>query len=66
MYYMCIYLSISLSLSLYIYIYTHIHIHIHIHIYHTCHNLPPSEINLGLCLAVFASSEGRYLFHRIG
>ena len=33
---------------------------------HTCHNLPPSEIDLGLCLAVFAGSEGRYLFHRIG
>ena len=33
---------------------------------HTCHILPPSEIDLGLCLAVFAGSEGRYLFHRIG
>ena len=33
---------------------------------HTWHILPPSEIDLGLCLAVFAGSEGRYLFHRIG
>ena len=33
---------------------------------HTCHILPPSEIDLGLCLAVFAGSGGRYLFHRIG
>ena len=33
---------------------------------HTCHNLPPSEINGGLFFAVFTGSEGRYLFHRIG
>ena len=33
---------------------------------HTCHILPPSEIDLGLCLAVFAGSRGKYLFHRIG
>ena len=33
---------------------------------HTCHPLPPSEIDLGLRLAVFTSSEGQYLFHRIG
>ena len=33
---------------------------------HTCHILPPSEIDLGLCLAVFAGSGGKYLFHRIG
>ena len=33
---------------------------------HTCHILPPSEIDLGLCLAVFEGSGGRYLFHRIG
>ena len=33
---------------------------------HTCHILPPSEIGLGLCLAVFAGSGGKYLFHRIG
>ena len=26
----------------------------------------PSEIDLGLCLAVFAGSEGKKLFHRIG
>ena len=34
--------------------------------FHTCHILPPSEIDLGLCLAVFAGSGGKYLFHRIG
>ena len=28
--------------------------------------LPPSEIDLGLCLAVFAGSGGKHLFHRIG
>ena len=33
---------------------------------HTCHILPPSEIDFGLCLAVFTGSGGRYLFHRIG
>ena len=33
---------------------------------HTCHILPPSEIDLGLSLAVFAGSGGKYLFHRIG
>ena len=33
---------------------------------HTCHVLPPSEIDLGLCLADFAGSGGRYLFHGIG
>ena len=33
---------------------------------HTCHILPPSETDLGLCLAVFAGSGGKYLFHRIG
>ena len=33
---------------------------------HTCHILPPSEIDLGLCLAGFAGSGGKYLFHRIG
>ena len=36
------------------------------HCDHTCHNRPPSEIDRGLFLAVFAGSEGRYLFHRIG
>ena len=36
------------------------------HIVHTCHILPPSEIDLGLCLAVFAGSGGKHLFHRIG
>ena len=35
-------------------------------IIHTRHILPPSEIDLGLCLAVFAGSGGKYLFHRIG
>ena len=33
---------------------------------HTCNIRPPSEIDLGLCLAVFAGSGGKYLFHRIG
>ena len=33
---------------------------------HTCHLLPPSEIDLGLCLAVFAGSGGTLFFHRIG
>ena len=33
---------------------------------HTCHILPPSEIDFGLCLAVFAGSGGKYLSHRIG
>ena len=35
-------------------------------IIHTCHILPPFEIDLGLRLAVFAGSGGKYLFHRIG
>ena len=29
---------------------------------HTRHILPPSEIDLGLCLAVFAGSEGNIYF----
>ena len=33
---------------------------------HTCHVLPPSEIDGGLFLAVFTGSEGKKLFHRIG
>ena len=33
---------------------------------HTCHILPPFEIDLGLCLVVFADSGGKHLFHRIG
>ena len=33
---------------------------------HTCHILPPSEIDLGLRLADFTGSGGKYLFHRIG
>ena len=49
-----------LSLSLYIYIY------IYMYIYHTCHILPPSEIDWGLFLAVFTGLEGKHLFHRIG
>ena len=36
------------------------------HAVRTCHNLPPSEIDGGLFLAVFTGAEGRYLFHRIG
>ena len=35
-------------------------------ILHTCHILPPSEIDLGLCFAAFAGSGGKSLFHRIG
>jgi len=34
--------------------------------FHTWHILPPSEIDLELFWAVFAGSEGKYLFHRIG
>ena len=30
-------------------------------IVHTCHILPPSEIDLGLCLADFKDLEGKYL-----
>ena len=39
-----------------------------LHIAHTMPPifLPPSEIDLELCLAVFAGSGGKYLFHRIG
>ena len=33
---------------------------------HTCHILPPSEIDSGLCLADFTDLEGKHLFHRIG
>ena len=33
---------------------------------HTCHILPPSEIDLGLFFVVFTVSEGKCLFHRIG
>ena len=33
---------------------------------HTCHILPPSEIDLGLFWADFAGSGGKHLFHRIG
>ena len=33
---------------------------------HTCHILPPSEIDWGLFWAVFAGSEGKHLFHIIG
>ena len=28
-------------------------------LFHGCHILPPSEIDLGLCLAVFAGSGGK-------
>ena len=34
--------------------------------FHSCHILPPSEIDLGLCFAIFAVSGGEHLFHRIG
>ena len=33
---------------------------------HTRHNLPPSEIDLGLFWADSTDSEGKHLFHRIG
>ena len=33
---------------------------------HTCHILPPSEIDLGLFWADLTGSEGQHLFHRIG
>ena len=33
---------------------------------HTCHILPPSEIDLGLFWANFTDFEGKHLFHRIG
>ena len=33
---------------------------------HTCHILPPSEIDLGLSWADFAGSGGKHLLHRIG
>ena len=33
---------------------------------HTCHILPPFEIDWGLFSAVFAGSEGKSLIHRIG
>ena len=47
--------------------YVYIYIYIYIVLYdHTRHILPPSEIDLGLCLAVFAGAGGKYLFHRIG
>ena len=35
-------------------------------LFHTCHILLPSEIDLGLRLAVFAGSGGKHIFHRIG
>ena len=42
------------------------HIRVRVHLTHTCHILPPSEIDSGLCLAVLAGSGGKFLFHRIG
>ena len=30
--------------------------------FHTCHILPPSEIDLGLCLAVLQAQEGNICF----
>ena len=33
---------------------------------YTCHNLPPSEIDLGLFWADSTGLEGKHLFHRIG
>ena len=60
--------------------YIQVHVCLYIYIYmcvpearfeapplHTCHILPPPlEIDLELCLAVFAGSGGNCLFHRIG
>ena len=39
---------------------------VRVQLLHARHILPPSEIDLGLCLAVFAGSGGKYIFHRIG
>ena len=33
---------------------------------HSCHILPPSEIDLGLFWADFTDLEGKHPFHRIG
>ena len=41
-------------------------LHFSMFVRHTCHILPPADIDLGLCLAVFAGSGGKHLFHRIG
>ena len=74
--YVCMY--VCMCVYIYIYIYTHVYTTCYVqHVLkgyrrpvgkgtHTCHILPPSEIDLGLCLAVFAGSGGKYVFHRIG
>ena len=71
--YVYIYIYIYICVYIYIYIHTHVHKYIYIYIYiyisqnnHTCHILPLSEIDLGLCLAEFAGAGGKYLPHRIG
>ena len=46
--------------------YINYNIYIYIYIYILAIFYPPLEIDLGLCLAVFAGSGGKYLFHRIG
>ena len=67
--YIHIHIYIYIILNILIYVYT-IHVciilTIPVNILHTCHILPPSEIDLGLCLPVFAGSGGKYSFHRIG
>ena len=73
--YICIYVYMYIC----IYVYMCVYIYIYIYMYdpcprarrarskvHICHILPPSEIDLGLRLAVFAGSGGKYLLHRIG
>ena len=66
---------------IYIYMHTHTHVHVHrtsdrlgsTTYYTYCYTThipamiyPPSEIDGGLLSAVFAGSEGKSLFHRIG
>ena len=80
--YVYIYIYVYMYICVYIYIYIYIYVWVFdanmcrtpspSHPFagpaspHTCHILPPSEIDLGLCLTVFAGSGGKYLFHRIG
>ena len=59
LYHMILYYIMSYYIILYYTLLYHMPVH-------TCHILPSSEIDLGLCLAVFAGSGGKYLFHRIG
>ena len=62
-----IYIHVLISfIYLLIIMYLFICLFIIIIIINTCHILPPSEIDLGLRLAVFAGSGGKYLLHRVG